>query len=243
MRTLLAATLLAATIAGLLLAANASAAPTATSVRVADHPGFVRVVVEFSGGSVSERDAQLVRGFRIFRRGGAAIRVTRPGIDSTAPAVSAHGVRAEVVEGSGRIAIRITTGERRFKYVRYRAPASPRRLAIDLFKARPPGPGAAVRDDGCLRLETHTGTPGRIEARGTALVRLFENALIVRVRGAGGSALRTRGLITARGRWLATIGYSVGRRQRGTLEAVVLSAKDGALDCLVQVPVSLRPRA
>jgi hypothetical protein len=47
--------------------------------------------------------------------------------------------------------------------------------------------------------------------------------------------------MTARGAWSTRVRYRVGRRQAGTLEAVAESAKDGSLDCLVQVRVVLRP--
>ena len=41
------------------LAAPASAAPlTATQIRIADHPGFVRVVVDFSGGTVASNELE-----------------------------------------------------------------------------------------------------------------------------------------------------------------------------------------
>ena len=38
-------------------------------------------------------------------------------------------------------------------------------------------------------------------------------------------------------RWSTNFGYRSVARQTGTLEAVALSAKDGTLDCLVQVRV------
>ena len=37
-----------------------------------------------------------------------------------------------------------------------------------------------------------------------------------------------------------TVHYKVAHRQRGTLEAVAFSAKDGALECLAQRRVTLR---
>lgn len=48
-------------------------------------------------------------------------------------------------------------------------------------------------------------------------------------------------LPAAPGPWRTWLGYRVTRAQPGTLEAWVGSAKDGALDCIVQVPVTLRP--
>jgi hypothetical protein len=57
---------------------------------------------------------------------------------------------------------------------------------------------------------------------------------------ASGRVLARR-VMTARGAWSTRVRYRVGRRQAGTLEAVAESAKDGSLDCLVQVRVVLRP--
>ncbi len=51
MRRLL-VTLVVAVLGGAVLAPQASAALTAREIRIADHPGFVRVVVDFTGGRV-----------------------------------------------------------------------------------------------------------------------------------------------------------------------------------------------
>jgi hypothetical protein len=39
--------------------------------------------------------------------------------------------------------------------------------------------------------------------------------------------------------WSVSFDYPPARRQDGTLEAVALSAKDGTLDCIVQVRVRM----
>ena len=44
------------------------------------------------------------------------------------------------------------------------------------------------------------------------------------------------------GTWSGTVPHRVTRRQRGALQARVTSARDGSLQCLVQVPVTLAPR-
>ena len=44
--------------------------------------------------------------------------------------------------------------------------------------------------------------------------------------------------MTATGPWSTTLAVG-GTRRPGTVEAVAGSAKDGSLDCLVQVPVTL----
>ena len=48
-------------------------------------------------------------------------------------------------------------------------------------------------------------------------------------------------ILTADGPWNARVGYRVTRRQRGTLEGVADSAKDGSLVCIAQVGVDLTP--
>jgi len=68
----------------------------------------------------------------------------------------------------------------------------------------------------------------------------FEHTVVVRLRSETGRLLGERPLIAGGGRWETSFTYTVARRQRATLEAVSQSAKDGALECLVQVPVLLR---
>jgi hypothetical protein len=46
-------------------------------------------------------------------------------------------------------------------------------------------------------------------------------------------------VVASAGRWSAQLSYRTTRRQSGTLEAAALSAKDGALACLVQARVTL----
>jgi Immunoglobulin-like domain of bacterial spore germination len=231
----------ALTVALALACPPAASALTATGVRIGDHPAFVRVVVDFDRGTVNEGEVMLVRGQRIFASGRATVRLARRGVRSTARPVSAHGVRVRIAAARGRMIVRIAARARRLKYVRYDALGSPTRLVIDLLKAAPPNREAAVIDDGCLRLERLIGRPGRVRASGRALEPLFESALALRLRGAGGRVLGTRPLVAARGRWRGSLRYSVTRRARGTFEAVVFSAKDGSLDCLVQAPVTLAP--
>ena len=66
---------------------------------------------------------------------------------------------------------------------------------------------------------------------------LFEHSFVVRVRGALGGVAAQR-IMTATGPWSTTLSVG-GPRRPGTVEAVAGSAKDGSLDCLVQVPVTL----
>lgn len=232
MRALLVALMVAA-----LVPAGAAAAPTATYIRIDDRPATMRVVVEFGGGSLNlgevlARDAAVTDG---------SGRVDVPGalVPTGLDPLSFAGVGVEVTRSGGHAVIRISAVPRRFKYLGYSVLRSPERLVIELWKARPPRRAATIRSDGCLRLSRFAVGPSRASVGGRALRPLFENSLVVRLRAAGGSPLATRPLTAPGGRWRTRFGYSVARRQRGTLEAFVLSAKDGALECLVQVPVTL----
>jgi hypothetical protein len=70
---------------------------------------------------------------------------------------------------------------------------------------------------------------------------VFENRVLVIVRGQDGRRLGQFSATATHGRWSAQVGYRTGRAQSGTLEALSVSAKDGALACLVQARVGLRP--
>ena len=65
---------------------------------------------------------------------------------------------------------------------------------------------------------------------------LFEHSLVVRLRRTGGAIHRQKAETAPDRRWTTSFAYP-RRRGSGTLEAVALSAKDGTLDCLVQVRV------
>jgi len=226
--------------AGLALAApaGADAAPlTATQIRVAGHPGHVRVVVDFTGGRV-EAGEVVASDPNPFGDGEVRLPLTRAGVRSTAAPVTANGVAARIGGRRGRIVIRLSAPDRRFKYVTYRALHSPERLAIDLIRSRPPRAGAEIRraPDGCLSLRRFSVSPRRVTAGGRER-DLFEHSLVVRLRRADGRIHAQRGETAAARRWSTNLRYPETPRRTGTLEAVALSAKDGTLDCLVQVRV------
>jgi Immunoglobulin-like domain of bacterial spore germination len=228
--------------AGLALAAPAGgdAAPlTATGLRVADHPGHVRVVVDFTGGRVEEGEV-VATDPDPFRDGEVRLPLTHRGVRSTAAPVTAEGVTARIGGRRGRIVIRLSAADRRFKYVAYRALRTPERLSIDLIKSAPPTAAAEIRraPDGCLSLRRFAVGPRRVTAAGRER-NLFEHSLAVRLRRTGGRIHAERGETAARRRWSTRFRYPAAARQTGTLEAVALSAKDGTLDCLVQVRVRL----
>ena len=71
-------------------------------------------------------------------------------------------------------------------------------------------------------------------ARGTER-DLFEHSLVVRLRHRDGRIVGQQPVTAAAGRWRARLRVGSTPRGTGTLEAVAESAKDGTLDCLVQV--------
>jgi hypothetical protein len=222
------------------LAPQAAAAPlTATQIRIGDHPGFVRVVVEFTGGTVQTGEV-VATDPNPFPDGFVRLPLMRNGVRSTAAPVRAEGVFARIGQSTNRITIRLTGRDRRFKYVGYFAQHTPERLVIDLYKSRSPGPASEITRGrgGCLTLGSHTVTASRVTASGRER-DLFEHSLVVRLRRADGRIHRQKPETAPNRRWSTSFGYRSIARQRGTLEAVALSAKDGTLDCLVQVRVRL----
>jgi hypothetical protein len=217
----------------------ASAVLTAREIRVGDHPGFVRVVIDFTGGRVEPGEV-VATDPNPFPDGFVRLPLSRPGVRTTADPVRDEGVFARIAQGSGRITIRLTGADRRFKYVGYFAQHTPERLVLDLYKSRPPTDAAEILRGrgGCLRLTDHTVTRDRVRAEGRAR-NLFENALVVRLRRSGGRVHRQRAETAFMNRWETDFTYPRARRQDGTLEAVALSAKDGTLDCIVQVRVRM----
>jgi hypothetical protein len=237
------AALVGALIAAAVLAPQAAAAPlTATKIRIGNHPGFVRVVVDFTGGTVQPGEV-VATDPNPFSDGFVRLPMMHPGIKTTAAPVRDEGVFARIAQGAGRITIRLTGRDRRFKYVGYVAQHTPERLVIDLYKSRPPGPAAEITSGrgGCLTLDSRTVTPRRVRASGREH-ELFEHSLVVRLRRKSGRVHRQKADTAVNERWSTRFRYRPVKRQAGTLEAVALSAKDGTLDCLVQVRVRIGPR-
>jgi len=234
MHALLALALLAAVFAN---GASEAAPLTATAIRIAEHPGTVRVVVDFDGGHVNPGEV-VATDPNPFRDGKVRLPLSHRRVRTIAQPVQAAGVAVGIVQRSDRIVIRLDAAPRRFKYVGYSALRSPDRLAIDLYESAPPTPAAEIRraPDGCLSLRRFDAGTRRVSAAGRAR-RLFENSLLVRLRRAGGRVHAQRAATAAAGRWSTRFRYPRTRRRTGTLEAVALSAKDGTLDCLAQVRV------
>lgn len=222
----------------LLAAAPASAsALTASGVRIAQHAGFVRVVVDFSGGTLQVNDADATDPAP--SDGSARVVVRGTGIGTAARDRSAVGVRVRISRAGTALAIRLTSARRAWKYLRISGLHGPERLVLDLYSAKPPSAAAEIRTGrrGCLRLTSVTADGHGLRVRGVER-DLFEGSFVLRVRDASGRVVGTR-TMTARGAWNARVAYRVTRAGRGTAEAVSASAKDGSLDCLVQVRVGL----
>jgi Immunoglobulin-like domain of bacterial spore germination len=210
---------------------------TAERVRIGSHPGLVRVVVDFAGGTLDARSVTAIDPSPY--DGAAALSVVRPGIRTHARPRSAAGVRVRVVQGAGRLRIELRAARGRLKYLGYLV-AGHDRLAIDLWRSAPPPPAGEilVGRGRCLTLERVSASPGRIAAAGRER-GLFEHQFAVLVRDRAGRVLGRRHVTAARGRWSASVAFHHVARQLGTLEAAAASAKDGSLACLVQERVRI----
>src|SRR3954465_3612507 len=162
------AAVMGAAFVGAVLAPQAAAAPlTATQIRIGDHPGFVRVVVDFTGGTLQAGEV-VATDPNPFPDGFVRLPMMHPGVRTTAMPVRAEGVFGRIGQGVDRITIRLTGHDRRFKYVGYVAQHTPERLVIDLYKSRPPTAAAEITRGrgGCLTLGSHTVTRTRVMAVG-----------------------------------------------------------------------------
>ena len=231
----LAGALLAAGLLGLALAPRASAQLTATDLRVASNPKVVRVIVDFAGARLTGLERQVDAIDPEIADGRGVVRVNATGITSGATPVTAAGVTARVIRRTGRILVRMDGARNRFKFVQYKV---------------------SVPRNGCLQITNWTGTNGRARARGLELQPLFEHGLVLSLRapGAGGSTLGEKPITATEGTFLPDFsGYAIAGRwiggtppipgipRRGMLEAWAASAKDGSLECLVQVPIRVVP--
>src|SRR6188472_2656395 len=97
--------MLLAAVAGLAPGA-ASAALTATQIRIGNHPAFVRVVVDFSGGTLHRNDAESPDPLPFDGR--ARVRITHAGIDTTAGAVTDQRVTARIKQRSGFLVLKLS---------------------------------------------------------------------------------------------------------------------------------------
>jgi hypothetical protein len=209
--------------------------PAAQGVRFGDHAAFVRVVVDFSGGSLSS--AQVEADDPQPYDGASSLVVSPARLGSRAPRViTREGLTVRLATRSRGLHIAITSTRGRLKYLSYSVLSGPR-LVIDLWKAAPPM-SAAQGTPGCLRISSSSRQGGAVTATGSER-GVFENQLRIVLRGANGRVLAARGTTAANGRWRSVVRYHSAASQTGTLEAVAASPKDGSLACLTQVRISL----
>jgi len=219
----------------------ASAALTATQIRIGNHPAFVRIVVDFSGGTLHGNDVESPDPLPFDGR--ARVRITDAGIDTTAGAVTDQRVTARIRQGSGFLVLKLSARKHRFKYLEHGVLHSPERLVVDLWKARPPRPAAefpSAPQGGCLTIDQVTQSPGRVVVHGTE-TDLFEHMFQADLRNRRGTMISMRPVTASAGSWHRTLVYGVTREQAGTLEAVDFSEQDGSLSCIAQVRVTLEP--
>jgi hypothetical protein len=211
------------------------AAPAATGIRVADHPAYVRVVVDFDGPLPSPTEQLEARDPDPFADGRIALRLP-PRVETSAAPVQAQGVAAEVLRVPGGVEVRARAERRRFKYASYTT--LERRLVIDLFKSGPPSRAAEIRRGkrGCLRLSSirRSGRTFTVSGRER---NLFEHSYVLIARSASGRVLAERPGTGDPWRLRLRVPSRPATR---TIEAAAFSARDGALVCLVQRRVSAR---
>jgi hypothetical protein len=198
------------------------------------------VVVDFTGAAVAGNDVNLAAG-NIDTSGRARLDIAKAGATTTAAAMSGSGASVSIVKVGSGLRVRITSSVHRFKFLGYTVLQSPERLVIDLYRR---SSHAQLAAGGCLKiLPTTTSTSRRVTVHGTVVTRIFENTFRVRLRRSNGQvvAAKTVTAATPTGPFTTILRHSVGTRQTGVVEAIVFSAKDGAVQCLYQRPVTLRP--
>ena len=217
--------------------AHATDRLTAVGIRVGDRPAFVRAVVDFSHGTLTANQVEAIDPQPF--DGTATVRLSHRKVQTRAAARSADGISVRVLQGVNGLRIDVRAARRRFKYLSY-AVMSSNRLVIDVWKSAAPSRAVEARrgEGGCLTLDRARVAAGTVSAAGRER-DIFEHQFQVVLRGDDGRALTRRPALAAAGRWSAQLRYRAARGQVGTLEGVALSAKDGALACLVQVRVTL----
>jgi len=226
---------------GWVLPAAAGAALTADQIRIGNHPAFVRVVVDFSGGTLHGNDVESPDPSPF--DGAARVRVMHTGVTTAAAPVNAEGVSARIVQRPGSIVLRLEARRHRFKYLEHTVLHSPERLVVDLWKARPPTSAAefpTAPQGGCLSIVNLNALPGRVTANGMEN-GLFEHMFLADVRNRKGRVVGTRPVTASGGHWHRTVPFAVTASQPGTFEVVDFSEQDGSLVCIAQRRVALAP--
>jgi len=242
---------------GLAVPATGLGALTATGVALSGRPAYEQVVVTFSGGTLSGLARQVDALDPAIGDGRAVVRVNGRGITAAPVSATRGGVRARLARRPGSILVLLDAPPGPFKFVSYAVDGSHRHLVVRLWRATTSS-AARILDDGCLRLTRWSGHRG---ATITGLERepLFEHGLVLSLRraNAGATTVFERPVTAVAGTFrpdfsgYATPGHWSGRltptaaalgpAAPAMLEAWSTSAKDGALECLVQTPVIATP--
>jgi hypothetical protein len=210
--------------------AGAASQLTATNVRFADHGAYVRVVVDFNGNVFNR---EIVAGS--VTKTMATIRLNRSGATTSTSGGTGAGVGASVQPATQGLSIAMKFARLRFKYLSYITPDN--RLVIDLWKSAPPTKPLATCT-GFVLTSRSVAPAGVVNVSGSEH-GVFENQFQVLVRGANGAVLGRKANVFGPGKWTVHVPYRASMAQKGTVEAVALSPKDGALECLTQAPVML----
>ena len=109
---------------------GASADLTPVRVGIGDHPGFVRVIVDFAHGSLTKDQVEAIdpRPFD----GAAGLRISHLRVRTRAVARRSHRVSVRIREGVNGLRVAIRSARTRFKYLSYTI-VSENRLVIDLW--------------------------------------------------------------------------------------------------------------
>jgi immunoglobulin-like protein involved in spore germination len=209
----------------------------AISVRGAEHPSAIRVVIGFSGGALQVAKVTAVDPSPA--DGSAVLRIRGAGVAATARGTNIAGAGVQLAAAGGNLSISFRSDARRFKYLGYRLLRRPERLVVELWKTAPPRVTTTRGEGRCLTLTRWRVRARSATASGTER-NLFEHMFVVNVRNEAGRVVGRRGVASSNGRWSTAVSYRVSRAQPGTLEAVDLSEGDGSLVCLAQVRVTLR---
>ncbi len=214
-----------------------AADPSATAIRVGDHPAYLRIVLDRTATPALGEfavDSQI-------NDGTAVVDVPRTRIGSLRQ-TRLYGVTITPTQRGTTLRLKITTTAGRFKY--YGDGTLSHRVVMDLWKTRPVYPAATVRDAGCLAITSASPGTGKINARGLGR-GIFENQFSVVVRNSSGRVVGRKVPVFINGfpngTWSTTVSYTVAGRQIGTLEAVDFGGRVGDL-CVAQIPAILRPR-
>lgn len=204
-------------------------------MRIADHPAYVRAVVDFTGTTVGSNPQVLATDAQPLDGSAQLQYVIAPAVRTTAAPARRLDLKVSVVKNARGLRIDLRSPRLRFKYLSYTW-VTGRHLAIDMWKSGPPSKPAEIHrgSGGCLTLDSLSfpRADGVVDATGRER-GVFEHQFITALRGADGRVLAQRTVQARAGRWKVELAFSQ-RLQAATFEAAVLSPGDGALVCMVQ---------